>query len=217
MQDMDQRSATTRETALTRYAMMREQCPEMFGDGPMPIIDPSTSRHAGVAYVDPWIMLVVDAVRLPDGRTGDYTRLRYAAPRGAGVAVLPVTSTGVVLLRQWRHATQSWHLEIPRGFGEPDVPVIDQAGAELVEETGLTADLAPLGTLHPDTGTLSFEVELFVAMVHPGQAPVPENALSTIMELPFAAFERAMAEGGITDSFTLAAWLRWRLRTNDIR
>jgi len=213
MQDIREHTATTRETALARYEMLREQHPGMFGQGPMPIMDPTTSRHAGVAYLDPWIMLIVDAVVMPDGRAGDYTRIRYAAPRGAGVAILPITSHGVVLLRQWRHATQSWHLEIPRGFGEPDVATMDQAIAELHEETGLVGDVVPLGSMNPDTGILSFDVDLFAAVVHPGQTPKAENALSTIVELDVATFERSIADGTITDSFTMAAWLRWRLHT----
>jgi len=211
MQDALERSATSRETALTRYEMLRGQHPDMFGAGPMPIVDPATSRHAGVVYLDPWIMLIVDAVVLPDGRTGDYTRIRFAAPRGAGVAILPITPRGVLLLRQWRHATQKWHLEIPRGFGEPDVATTDQAIAELHEETGLVADIVPLGSMNPDTGILSFDVDLFAAVVHPGQTPRPENALSAIVEMDEATFERSIADGTITDSFTMAAWLRWRL------
>jgi len=201
-----------RATALGRYRALREARPEMFaGGGPVVIVDPEANPHAGVVYADPWIMLVVDAVRLPDGRPGSYTRLQYATGTREGVAVLPVTATGVVLLKHWRHATQRWHLEIPRGFGEPDVSPADQAAAELLEETGLVADIEPLGMLHPDSGTLSFEVALHLALVRRGQTPAAHEGLASIVEMTFAEFERAIASGDISDSFTIAAWARYAL------
>jgi ADP-ribose pyrophosphatase len=193
--------------------MLQQARPDMFaGDGPIRIVDPVESPHAGVVYADPWLMLVVDAVRLPDGRPGSYTRVQYATGAREAVAVLPVTDTGVVLLRHWRHATQRWHLEIPRGFGEPDVPPALQAAAELREETGLEADIEPLGMLNPDSGTLSFEVSLHLARVRPGQVPVAREGLATLQEMTFAQFEDAIASGDIADSFTISAWMRHVLR-----
>lgn len=201
-----------REIALGRYRALRNARPEMFaGDGPLSIVGPEASPHAGVVYSDPWIMLVVDAVRLPDGRPGTYTRLQYAAGKGEGVAILPVTAAGVVLLKHWRHATQRWHLEIPRGFGETDIPSCDQAAAELLEETGLTADIEPLGIVHPDSGTLSFDVSLHLARVRPGQTPLAREGLASVVEMTFDEFEDAIASGRITDSFTISAWTRYSL------
>jgi ADP-ribose pyrophosphatase len=214
--DLDVRDAegrvAGRTVALGRYDALRDARPEMFAEaGPVVIVDPASSPHAGVVYADPWIMLIVDAVRLPDGRPGSYTRLQYATGTGEGVAILPVTETGVVLLEHWRHATQRWHLEIPRGYGEPDVASADQAAAELLEETGLLADIEPLGILHPDSGTLSFEVTLHLARVRPGQTPVADEGLASIVEMTFAEFETAIASGRISDSFTIAAWTRYAL------
>lgn len=207
--DMDDVLTDARETALSRYDMLRARSPAMFEDGPMPIVDPRRSRHAGVAYLDPWIMLVVDAVAFPDGRIGEYTRLRYADDRGNGVAVLPVTDDGVVLLRNWRHATRSWHLEIPRGFGEPDAQPVQQARQELLEETALDGRLVPLGTVHPDTGVLSFAVDLYAAVVGDASTARAEDGLSDIVRLTTDQMEDAVMDGRITDGFTLAAWLRW--------
>lgn len=201
-----------REVALGRYRSLRIERPEMFsGDGPISIIDPEESPHAGVVYADPWMMLIVDAVRFPDGRPGSYTRLQYATGAREGVAVLPITETGVVLLRHWRHATQSWHLEIPRGFGEPGVSSDRQAAAELLEEVGLLADIEPLGRIHPDTGALSFEVALHLAHVHPGQIPAAREGIATVVEMTFSEFEDAIAGGRITDSFAMSTWLRYLL------
>ena len=211
--DTADRTATSREQALSRYLSLKAMRPDMFdGAGPITIVDPETSPHSGIVYADPWMMLIVDAVTLPDGRPGCYTRVQYATGAREGVAVLPVTGTGVVLLRHWRHATQSWHLEIPRGFGEPDVSSDMQAAAELREELGLEASIEPLGMMHPDTGTLSFEVSLHLAHVHGGQTPHAGEGIADAVELTTAEFEAAIADGTITDSFTICAWMRYRLR-----
>lgn len=201
-----------RDLALRRYRNLQAARPDMFGgDGPIRIVDPEENPHAGVVYADPWTMLVVDAVRQPDGRPGSYVRIQFANGEREGVAVLPITPTGVVLLNHWRHATQQWHLEIPRGFGEPDVSSIGQAQAELWEETSLTAEIEPLGRMTPDTGLLAFQVALHVAYVHPGQTPAANEGLAHIVEMTFDEFEDAVIDGVITDSFTLCAWTRYEM------
>lgn len=205
------RGIQQRAAALGRYEALKVSRPEMFaGEGPIAIADPTSDPHAGVVYVDPWIMLVVDAVTMPDGRPGTYTRVHYASA-GRGVAVLPVMGDQVVLLRHWRHATRSWHLEIPRGFGEDDATDAQQAAAELLQETGLTADITMLGTMRPDTGALGFEVALAVAHVQQGQTPIAAEGLAEIVTMGVDAFEDAIADGMVDDGFTIAAWARWSL------
>ncbi|MGP3928192.1 hypothetical protein [Streptomyces sp. 8N616] len=69
-----------------------------------------------MVYEDAYVMLLRDPVRFPDGRTGTYIR-SVSAMQEPGCVVLPLLGGEVVLLEHFRHATRSWHWEVPRGFG----------------------------------------------------------------------------------------------------
>ena len=77
---------------------------------------PAGWATVGVMFEDRYFLLLRDAVRFPDGSLGTYIRIGSRNPDSAGVAILPLLEEKVVLVRHYRHATQSWHLEIPRGF-----------------------------------------------------------------------------------------------------
>jgi len=198
-----------REPRVQRYAALREERPELFvGGGPVAL---DTERHestCGVVHADPWVMMVVDPVVMPDGRPGRYGRL-VTTIDAEGVAVLPVTTDGrVLLLRHWRHATQSWHLEIPRGFGEIGASSQRQAEAELSEELDVSGDMLPLGHLHPDTGMLASRVALFAAIVAADARPAHGEGLASVVEMTTSEFEDAILEGVVTDPFAMSAWTR---------
>ncbi len=173
---------------------------------------PESWSRSGVVYEDPYQMLVRDAVRRPDGQLGTYVRV-ISATGATGAAVLPVLGEDVVLIRHFRHATRSEHLEIPRGFGEPGSSAADQARRELTEETGaIAADLIALGGIHSNTGASGDLVELFLARVHQIGDPETAEGISSIELVKAPALARMVATGQITDAFTIAAWTRASLR-----
>lgn len=196
-----------------RYASLREERPDLFvGGGPVALDPERHESTCGVVHADPWVMMVVDPVVMPDGRLGRYGRL-VTTIDVEGVAVLPITTDGrVLLLRHWRHATQSWHLEIPRGFGEIGASSERQAEAELHEELEVSGVMAPLGHLHPDTGMLASRVALFVATVSADARPVHREGLATVVEMTMSDFEDAILEGTVTDPFAICAWTRLAIR-----
>lgn len=197
------------EPRVQRYAALREERSELFvGGGPVALDAERHESTCGVVHADPWVMMVVDPVVMPDGRLGRYGRL-VTTIDAEGVAVLPVTTDGrVLLLRHWRHATQSWHLEIPRGFGEIGATSERQASAELYEELEVSGDMVPLGHLHPDTGMLASRVALFAATVAADARPAHREGLATVVEMTTSAFEGAILDGDVTDPFAICAWTR---------
>jgi ADP-ribose pyrophosphatase len=203
------RSAVRRDARRVRYEALLDERPGLFsGTGPVRLDVDRDEPGIGVVHADPWIMLVIDPVVMPDGRPGRYARLMTTIDSD-GVAVLPITQDGrVLLLNHWRHATQSWHLEIPRGFGEIGVSAEQQASIELMEEMQVEGTMVAMGHLHPDTGRLSGRVALFVALLPRDVVPVHDEGLGTVVEMTVAQFEDAIVDGGITDPFALAAWLR---------
>lgn len=82
------------------------------------------------------ISLREDTVTLPSGRTGK----REIVEHKGAVAVLPVRDDGkLVLIRQFRKATEEVLLEMPAGGLNAGEDPQDCAARELVEECGLTA------------------------------------------------------------------------------
>ena len=68
-------------------------------------------------YTGRIVSLDIDTVRLPDGSTGEFEMLRH--PGAAAVVPFLDDPRGadprVALLRQFRHATDGYHWEIPAG------------------------------------------------------------------------------------------------------
>src|SRR5579885_381339 len=89
--------------------------------------------RVGIAYQDQYLLLLRDAVRYPDGSLGTYIRSVDQYPGMVGVVILPMYKGQVLLIRHFRHATRTWHLELPRGFGQ-SLKTEDDARRELYEE-----------------------------------------------------------------------------------
>ncbi|MGP3953480.1 NUDIX hydrolase [Streptomyces sp. 7N604] len=201
-------------TPQSAYAHLRDQRPELFtsptGDGAIELLGwPMTPGE--VAYQDAWRMLVKDQVRFPNGQQGTYIRL-LTSQREPGVAVLPLLGSDVVLIEHFRHATRTWHWEIPRGGGAAGLAGADNAAKELEEEIGATArELIPLGTLHPDTGILAEAVLLYAARIDTVGEVAHGEGIRRARTVSFTTAEELAGEGEITDAFTIAALLRARL------
>ena len=170
---------------------------------------PSEDTRVGILAVDPYLMVMRDAVRFADGTYGLYNRL--IVPSGA--AILPLLGDRIALLHRFRHGTRRWHLEAPRGsFSGVGTPM-EEAERELIEEIGAKPiELNDLGELHSTTGCLDEMHRLYVARIDAVGAADKHEAIESIKVLPVAAVEQLIADGEITDGPTLALFLRARLR-----
>jgi ADP-ribose diphosphatase len=165
--------------------------------------------RVGVLAVDPYLIVMRDAVRFADGTYGLYNRL--LVPGGA--AVLPVIDGSIALLHRFRHGTRRWHLEAPRGAFSGAGPREEEARREVAEEIGSdVTDLVDLGLLHSTTGCLDEEHQLYLGRIAAVGAADLHEAIESISVLPIPEVERLIADGEITDGPTLALVLRARLR-----
>jgi len=170
---------------------------------------PADDTRVGVLAVDPYLLVLRDAVRFADGRYGLYNRLLVPA----GAAILPLFGDSIALLHRFRHGTRRWHLEVPRGSFSGIGTVTEEARRELLEEIGsVPTEIVHLGFLHSTTGCLDEEHQLFLARIESIGTPDKHEAIESIKVLPTKTVERLIAEGEITDGPTLAAFLRARLR-----
>jgi ADP-ribose pyrophosphatase len=153
-----------------------------------------------------------------NGRVGSYGVEDVVLPNGVAVtlevlrhpgasAVLPVHDDGsVTLVRQFRHATGGWILEIPAGRREAGETPEDCAAREMAEEVGLAGDLAPLGPIWPAPAYTDEQIHLFVAtrLREVPRAPDADEVLEAVRLTP-EALRAHVASGAITDAKTLSA------------
>jgi ADP-ribose pyrophosphatase len=162
---------------------------------------------------NPWLKLYFDHVEFPDGSSGRYNRI-IEGTGDPGVAVLPISSSGVGLVLQYRYAIAEQAWEIPRGYGD-SADAAGEARRELLEETGLQPlELIDLGTIHPNSAVMATRIALYAAKCAPGE-PRPVSEGPEQVELKWFTVEdamRAVDTGEIADAITLSALLRARLR-----
>jgi ADP-ribose pyrophosphatase len=202
------------DEAHKKYLALLAERPDFFAtrtENVFPILeaDPYVS---GVFYEDAYVKLVRDNVRFPSGNAGGYLRI-ISPPSGAiGVAILPIVDHQILLLRHPRHATGMIHLEIPRGFGEEKEEHCESARRELAEEIGWEADkLVDLGLLFPDSGLLTAKVNLFAAEIRGAPASFTPEVGTEIVIHSIDDCIQMIGDGRISDSFTIAAFMRAQL------
>ncbi len=174
---------------------------------------PEAWANVGIVYEDPFLVLLRDAVRFPNGTLRTYIRGSSQIKRGPGTAILPRYQGQFLLLEQFRHSTRQWHLEIPRGFGTEGLSSEENARKELREEIGATAErLISLGQIHVDTGLTSDVVILFYADLASCEGIQELAGLASLKSVSLDDFEALIRDDQITDAFTLAAFTRARTR-----
>jgi len=163
----------------------------------------------GLVYQDPWLVILRDPVRFPDGHYGLYFRVLHRHP--GGIAVLPILEDKIVLIRHFRHAPRQWMWELPRGFSdETGSDPQKDALRELQEEIGVShvLDLVSLGICHADSGILANRCHIFAARIdHLGPVET-EAAIAESRLVDRFTFETMVRDGEITDSFAETAYLR---------
>lgn len=129
------------------------------------------------------------------------------------VHVIPLLPDGrIVLVRQWRYATESFHLELPGGI--VDDPGEDRAAAEreLAEETGYRAGRwRRLGEVEPNPAILDNRLTAWVATelerIPPEERPpVDEHEELEVVEVPLERVPELVARGEIRHALMLSSF-----------
>ena len=151
--------------------------------------------------------LAIERVQLPNGNTTELELIRHPG----AAAVVPLETDGEVhLVRQYRHATGQWLLEVPAGKLDPGETPSTCASREIEEEVGVRASrLDSLGWLWTTPGFTDEKIHLYLArdLQAVGQALQADEVLS-VVSMPLATAIRKVHEGEICDAKSMCALLR---------
>ncbi len=151
-------------------------------------------------------------------RQDDWHAVTITGGLGAA-ALLVLDSLGrVLLLRVFRVPLDRVCLEIPRGFAKTQEAPADCARREFTEETGLALrsdQMINLGSVFPDSGILATHIELFAARLDrpfPEHIPFDRKEVVGYQVVEAEELLRMIADGRVSDAFTIAATLRLATR-----
>jgi ADP-ribose pyrophosphatase len=168
-----------------------------------PVVLSSRSVHDGRV-----VKLSLEEVRLPNGHTVTLELIRHPG----AAAVVPVDREGnVILVRQYRHATGSWLLEVPAGtLDHPGEPPEECARREVEEETGyLAGRLISLGWIWTTPGFTNEKIWLYLALdLTPTRADLEDDEVLSVESLPLGEAVRRAVSGEIVDGKSVCALLR---------
>jgi 8-oxo-dGTP pyrophosphatase MutT (NUDIX family) len=170
--------------------------------------NPWTTVGSRQIYRNPWIQVREDHVIRADGRPGIYGVVEF---QSFALGIVPVTAEGeTVLVGQWRYPLGLYSWEIPEGGGALTRPLLESAQRELIEETGITAEIwTDLGLFHLSNSVTNEEGQIFLAQGLTFGEPEPEgDEVLLVKRLPLhEAFEMAM-DGRITDGVSIIGLAR---------
>jgi ADP-ribose pyrophosphatase len=153
------------------------------------------------------VHLGVEKVRLPNGVTIELEVIRHAG----AAAMVPIDDSGdVLLVRQYRHATGGWLLEVPAGtLGKGERPK-DCAARELEEEVGRRAgELIALGSIWTTPGFTDERIWLYLARrLEPVAARLDTDEVLEVERMPLGQVAAAIQSGEISDAKSIAALVR---------
>jgi 8-oxo-dGTP pyrophosphatase MutT (NUDIX family) len=140
------------------------------------------------------------------GRTGPITRVESSP----WVNVVPLTGEGeVVLVRQFRHGTREFTLEVPGGLVDPGEDPGTAAARELLEETGYAgSEPRPLGRVTPNPAFLNNHCHTYlIEECRRVAEPTPETGEEIEIVLhPLADIPGLIASGEIDHSLVINAF-----------
>lgn len=149
-------------------------------------------------------LIVREAISPRTGKVSEF----YAIETSDWVGVIPLMGREVLMVRQFRHGTGEFTLEIPGGLVGEEAPE-EAAARELREETGFEAEsLELLGVLRPQPAIFNNRFYVFLAqrLRQVGEPSPDEGEDLEVVKVPLEEIHRGFTDGTIDHALVLAAF-----------
>ncbi|MGO4370669.1 NUDIX hydrolase [Paenibacillus sp. MCAF20] len=159
----------------------------------------------GVLFENDYLLFVVDLIEKLDGSRYTYSRI---INRNAynGVVIIPVLNNKIVFLKQFRHGTREFEIELPRGFSEKSKTIEENAESEIFEELGvMPRKIAYLGNVVNDSGLSGGLVHVFVCSIEEIAQLAVDEGINDTYQYTIEEVEEFIHANIIRDCFSLSA------------
>lgn len=173
--------------------------------------NPWTILTKEVKYDNPWITLTEYNVLNPKGGKGIYGKVHF---KNFAIGIVALDeANNIYLVGQYRFPLNQYSWEIPEGGGPLDIDPIESAKRELLEETGLkAASWEKLLEMHLSNSVSDeFGIVYLATQLSQHQAMPEDTEELVIKKIPFDTAYKMLIRGEITDSLTVAAFLKLKL------
>ena len=164
-----------------------------------------------IIYNNPWIELTESDVLNPSGGEGIYSVVHF---HNYAIGILPLDEeNNTWLVGQYRFPLNQYSWEIPEGGGNKNLPPLESAKKELLEETGIEARewIKIIETHLSNSATDEFGI-IYIAMGLTFQNSSPEETEELqVKKIPFNDVYKMVVNGEITDALTMLAILKTKI------
>jgi len=162
-------------------------------------------------YDNKWIGITEYEVLNPNGGKGIYGKVHF---KNLAIGVVVLDEEGYTyLVGQYRFPLEAYSWEIPEGGGDMDVPPVESAQRELLEETGLVAsEWTHILDMHLSNSVSDERAYVFFARKLEQREPMPEETEQLVVRrVHFDEAYQMVERGEITDSMSVAGILKVKL------
>ena len=173
--------------------------------------NPWTTLKSEKVYDSPWIGLTKHDVLTPSNTPGTYSVIHF---KNLALGVLPLDEDYYTwIVGQFRYPINQYSWEIPEGGGKLDVPPIDSAKRELLEETGITAKKwTKIHEAHLSNSASDELAILYIAQdLSFGESQPEEEEELVCKKIHFNELYQLVEDGIITDAMTVITVLKTKL------
>ena len=162
-------------------------------------------------YSNPWIAVTEYDVINPGGGKGIYGKVHFKN-KAVGVMVLD-KNMNTYLVGQYRFTIDQYSWEIPEGGSPEDADPLENAKRELLEETGLkAANWEKLMVMHLSNSVSDELAIIYLATDLTQYESEPEQTEQLVVKkIAFVEAYQMVEDGRITDSITVAAFIKVKL------